>query len=261
MYSGKELRAGIFGALALGAWGAGNAWTRGAAGEARKKFWAEDLEWADMLFSAALMASVWMYFIVQAFVIPSGSMRNTLFEGDRLFVNKFIYGVRLPFAQSHLVRFRAIRRGDIVVFRFPTENKKSVHCGTLEYGKDLIKRVVGEPGDVVAVRDGELYRNGAKAGPEPYAINDPIARFRNPPPQISPEEYQRLWESQGLDRAMGGMRDQFGPVRVPEGTYLVMGDNRDNSCDSRFWGPVPVRYIKGKAWVKYWPPSRIGLVN
>jgi len=258
----RELYYSLAGGLFLAAWGGWSAWRKGRSEEARRVYVAEDLEWADTVFSAVLLASVLMYCVVQAFKIPSGSMRSTLLEGDHLFVNKFIYGVRIPFTHKRVLRLRPIKRGDVIVFPFPDDNPRNLHCGGIQYRKDFIKRVIGLPGDEIKVSAGRVYVNGALLDPEPYTqYLDGFRRqgFASP---LSRDEYQGLWESHNLDRTLGDvMRDEFGPVRVPKDSYFMMGDNRDRSCDSRFWGPVPDYLIKGKAWVLYWPPSRMGLVQ
>lgn len=115
----------------------------------------ESLEWADTGFSAILLAAAIMYFVVQAFKIPSGSMRSTLLEGDHLFVNKFIYGLRVPYTGKRVLRWRDVQRGDVVVFRFPAESKESSH-----YGKDFIKRAIGLPGDTIEIKDKRVFVNG-----------------------------------------------------------------------------------------------------
>lgn len=248
-------------ALAAGlAWGVWNG-RKAKKDEARQGILSEDLEWADTVFSAVLLASFLMYFVLQAFKIPSGSMRNTLLEGDHLFVNKFLYGVRVPMTSTRLLRLRPVERGDIVVFEFPSRDPEETHCGSPQAGKDFIKRAVAVAGDVVEVREGLLYLNGKPAGKEDYALYDSM---RLPPPQrtLPPEQYQRAWQERRLDKEVGDLiRDNFGPVTVPPGSYFVMGDNRDHSCDARFWGPVPDRFLKGKAWFLYWPPGRMRVIQ
>lgn len=145
-------------------------------------------------------------------------MLPTLQIGDHLLVNKFIYGVRLPFTGSMLIPFKEPGRGDVVVFKFPKD--RSV---------DYIKRVIGTPGDTVEVRDKRVYING-----EP--VDDPHAHISTP----------------SVLSAGASPRDNFGPVLVPEGRIFVMGDNRDNSFDSRFWGFVEQKDILGKAFILYW---------
>ena len=162
--------------------------------------------------------------VVQAFYIPSGSMEDTLYIGDYLLANKFIYGapVELPVLSEPLFRLPGLRdpeAGDIVIFRSKTE-----------VGRDLIKRCVAIGGQTVQIRDKQLYVDGVACELPPMG--------KHTDPQILP----------GTARA----RDNFGPLRVPEGHFFMMGDNRDNSHDSRFFGPVPRRLIKGKAMIIYW---------
>jgi signal peptidase I len=253
----------------------------------------ETLEWADTGFSAILLAAAIMFFAVQAFKIPSGSMRLTLLEGDHLFVNKFIYGWRIPYTDRRVLRPRPVKRGDIVVFRFPTDDKNSPH-----HGKDFIKRAIGLPGDVVEVRDKKVIVNGQPLDEAYVHVADPNVYPRPWLTRGSPSAgrvavkgrevyldgrvvdesrffydedftvlrdtaaFQSIWENGRLARWENfGFRDNFGPVRVPAGHYLVMGDNRDHSYDSRFWGPLPDTHLKGRAWVLYWPLARKKLIK
>ena len=227
----------------------------------KKKVYSVIIEWAETIYFAAFFASVVMFFFVQAFKIPSGSMRNTLLEGDNLFVNKITYGVRLPFMKEKLIEFSPIKRGDIVIFKFPAKDKKQVNCGEPQYGRDFVKRVIGLPGDKVEVRNKQVYINDEIIPSEDYAVYDDHSR-QEYLLNMSKEEYQSLWEGRSLEHNLGlYLRDYFGPVVVPEGQYLVLGDNRDFSCDSRFWGPVPKENIKGKAWLLHWPLSRIRFIK
>ncbi|MBW1836518.1 MAG: signal peptidase I [Deltaproteobacteria bacterium] len=157
-------------------------------------------------------------FIVQAFKIPSGSMKNTLLIGDHILVNKFIYGVKIPYWQKKIVSVKNPKRGDIVVFKFPEDP-----------GKDFIKRVIAIGGDVVAIRDKKIYVNH----------------------KLLNHKYGIYTDSHIIP---GGIqpRDNFGPVTVPENSLFVMGDNRDHSYDSRFWGFVDLKKVKGKAFIIYW---------
>lgn len=176
-------------------------------------------EYAEAVVIAILLALFIRTFVVQAFKIPSGSMSETLQIGDHILVNKFLYGTKIPFTSLNLIPIRKPRQMDIIVFKYPEDESK-----------DFIKRVVGEPGDVIEIRDKTVYVNG-QAWVEPYTVHrDPIIL---PPENRSP-------------------RDNFGPVTVPENSYFVMGDNRDQSLDSRFWGTVKLEKIKGKAFVIYW---------
>jgi signal peptidase I len=242
---------------------------KGSAGGAepsqRRHFLTEDLEWAETVFSAVILAAVLMYFVVQAFKIPSGSMRVTLLEGDHLFVNKFIYGMRIPFTGRRVLRLREVSRGDVVVFRFPSDDVRELHCGSIQYGKDFIKRVIGVSGDKVAVSAGRVFVNDKELRDEPYAqyLDGPARQPESVRSQgLTPRRYQELWQVHSLDKELQDIqKDFFGPVTVPPGSFLVMGDNRDRSCDSRYWGPVEMKYLKGKAWFIYWPPSRMKIVR
>ncbi len=179
---------------------------------------------------AVVLALIIRAFVVQAFKIPSGSMEDTLLVGDHILVSKFayglqvpkpamisIFGVRVPFFETHLVRaWGSLHRGDIIVFRFPGDRSK-----------DYIKRVIGLPGDTVEVRERVVYVNGRPLN-EHYAVHK-----------------GNLY---GNDTSAG---DNFGPYTVPDGRVFVMGDNRENSYDSRFWGTLPMSDIKGKAFIIY----------
>lgn len=175
-------------------------------------------EYAEAIAIAILLALFIRTFVVQAFKIPSGSMLPTLLIGDHLLVNKFIYGIRVPFSGKVLVPLKDPKSGDIIVFKFPKDR-------TIDY----IKRVVGVPGDKIEVKNKKVYRNDKLA-------EDPFAHFTSTtilPGSVSP-------------------KDNFGPITVPEGKYFVMGDNRDNSSDSRFWGFVETNDVLGKAMIIYW---------
>lgn len=175
-------------------------------------------EYFEAICIAVLLALFIRTFVVQAFKIPSGSMLPTLLIGDHLLVNKFIYGIRMPFTGKLLIPLSKPKRGDVVVFKFPKD--RSV---------DYIKRVIGTPGDTVEIREKKVYING-----EP--IDDPYAHISSP----------------SILQANASPRDNFGPVMVPDGRIFVMGDNRDNSYDSRFWGFVDQNDILGKAFILYW---------
>lgn len=219
---------------------------------------ADDLELVETSFSAVLLAAVIMYAVIQAFKIPSGSMEDTLHIGDHLFVNKFIYGVRIPFTDKRVLKFRDVHRGDVVVFQCPeaalTQEDRDHHVH-----KDFIKRAIGLSGDVIQVRNKHLFVNG-QLQKEPYAIYRDSMIIPNMEPATRRAEYQRAWESGAL-ASKSFIRDNFGPVTVPAGDYFVMGDNRDGSFDARFWGPVPNRLLKGKAWLLYWPLNRIKVIR
>lgn len=261
---GEIYRALLVGAV-LGAIGFWRAWSEGDKAEKRRYFLHEDLEWADTVFSAAFMASLLMMFVIQAFKIPSASMEKTLLIGDHLFVNKFLYGLRVPISGRRILPLRKPKHGDILVFQFPVDDPTALHCGSVQYNKDFIKRLIGEPGDKVEVRAGQVILNDKPQGDEkPYAVHD--AAYQEPvspnAKKIAPLQYQKLWEEHHLDEELNNnQRDFFGPVVVPPDSYFMMGDNRDHSCDSRYWGPVPEKYVKGNAWFLYWPPSRMGAAH
>lgn len=163
---------------------------------------------------AVLLALFIRTFVVQAFKIPSGSMIPTLQIGDHILVNKFAYGLGIPFLGIPLFDGKDPGRGDIIVFKYPEDPQK-----------DFIKRVVGVGGDVVEIRDKKVYVNDTLL-PDEHAIH--------------------------TDSRMLPVRDNLDPIRVPSGKLFVMGDNRDNSYDSRFWKFVDARAVRGKAFVIYW---------
>jgi len=189
--------------------------TEKAVGTKRKSGLRENIE---AIAVAVVLALFIRTFVVQAFKIPSGSMKPTLLIGDHILVNKFIYGIKVPFWDKTIVPIKQPARGDIVVFKFPEDPSK-----------DFIKRVIGVAGDVIEIRNKELYAN-----------------------------HKRLESRYGvyLDSSIisGNLqpRDNFGPVTVPSDSLFVMGDNRDHSYDSRFWGFVRLDALKGKAFIIYW---------
>lgn len=172
----------------------------------------------EALVIAVLLALFIRAFVVQAFKIPSGSMQNTLLIGDQLLVNKFIYGIKLPFTNQTIIPVKDPQRGEIIVFKYPEDPSK-----------DFIKRVVAVGGDTVQIRNKVLYVNGLKQSGEHTVHVDP---------RVFPREYQP--------------RDNFGPVTVPKGKLFVMGDNRDESNDSRYWGFVDIAAVRGRAILIYW---------
>jgi signal peptidase I len=188
-------------------------------------------EYAEAIVIAVILALVIRTFIVQAYKIPSGSMEPTLLIGDHLLVDKLAYGLRMPdtifgftpFSAEipygrYLFRLGRVHHGDVVVFVFP-----------LDPTKDFIKRVIGLPGDVIAVKDGVVYLNGKR-------MVDPHGHYEVP----------------RQDRTKLSPRDNYGPVTVPPGKLFMMGDNRDHSYDSRFWGFVDFNAVEGRAMIIYW---------
>jgi len=172
----------------------------------------------EAIIVAVILALFIRTFVVQAFKIPSGSMKDTLLIGDHILVNKFIYGVKAPFLHKTMIPIKDPQRGDIIVFEFPEDPSK-----------DFIKRVIGLPGDVVEIRNKKLVVNGKR-------IKDAHSIHKDP--KIFPARLQP--------------RDNLGPITVPEHKLFVMGDNRDFSYDSRFWGFVDLLAVKGKAFIIYW---------
>lgn len=203
----------------------------------KKKIKRELYSWIVVIAVVIVLRAVF----VEAFVIPSGSMEQTLLVGDALLVNRFIYGMKIPVPftnkQIPLVPGRSPRRGDIVVFASPFELK------------DVVKRCCAVSGDTVSIIDKVLYVNGERVE-EPYVRHVDVRCF----PRIAYDSslYQQQWEAAELfDILRHYVRDNFGPVVVPDGHIFVMGDNRDNSFDSRFWGPLHTKYLKGTPLVIY----------
>ena len=176
------------------------------------------IEYAEAIVTALILALFIRAYVVQAFKIPSGSMEPTLLVGDHILVNKFIYGTTIPFTHDTVMAVRQPGRGDVIVFRYPRNPSK-----------DFIKRIIGIPGDVVTEKNKVVYVDG-KRTPDFFTMHaDPDVQ----PASLDP-------------------RDNFGPIVVPPGEYFVMGDNRDESYDSRYWGFVPRKNILGEAFLIYW---------
>jgi signal peptidase I len=181
-------------------------------------------EYFESIVIAVILALFIRTFVVQAFKIPTGSMENNLLIGDHLLVNKFVFGSTETWLEHALLPVKDIHRRDVVVFKYPEEPER-----------DFIKRVIGLPGETVEVREKRVYINGKP-------LDEPYVHYLEPPAAPS-----NLHEITSFD-----VRERYGPVMVPPGQYFVMGDNRDNSQDSRYWGFLPRDYIKGKALVIYW---------
>ncbi|MDR3330810.1 MAG: signal peptidase I [Endomicrobium sp.] len=207
--------------------------------------------------TSLVMASFIMFFVVQAFKIPSGSMREILIEGDHLFVNKFIYGFKIPFIGDgrRYAALRNIKRGDIVIFQCPPE---ALTITEMNEGikKDYIKRCVAVAGDKVEIKDKKLFVNDIYKK-DSYAVFNDFTVFKKFDLFADNKFYQESWErGKFTSMPLAFIRDNFGPVVIPQGHYMMMGDNRDFSFDSRFWGPLPDKYVKGKALFLYWPFNR-----
>ena len=188
--------------------------------EARAAVKGKVREYAEAIFLALVLALLIRTFVIQAFKIPSPSMVPTLLVGDHILVNKFLYGFKLPFFEGKILSIRDPRKGDVVVFKYPKNRKM-----------DFIKRCIAVEGDILEIRGKKVYIDG-------LPVDDPHGVFL-----------------ENNTRYVDG-RDNFGPFTVPEGKIFVMGDNRDNSNDSRFWGVVDLDDIKGKAVVIYWSWDR-----
>jgi len=181
-------------------------------------------EWIESIVIAFILAMAIRTFVVQAFKIPTGSMRPTLLEGDIILVNKFIYGARIPFTNLRLPKLRRPQRGDVVVFIYP-ENPK----------KNYIKRLVASGKETVEIRGGTIYVDGR--------------------PLTEPSFGMRYYYNKG------DFEEENKKVVVPEGSYFVLGDNSSSSQDSRYWGFVPDKNMLGKAILIYWPFSRIRMIK
>jgi signal peptidase I len=176
-------------------------------------------EYGEAIVVAVLLALVIRAFVVQAFTIPSGSMMDTLLVGDYILVNKFLYGPEIPFTDAHLPGLRSPSRGDIIVFKYPNDETR-----------DFIKRIIAVGGETVQVKDNRAYVDGK-------ALDEPYVR----PGSVSTTPAGHCGYLYGCD-----------PIVVPRGAFFVMGDNRDNSQDSRYWGFVKAEKIRGKAFLIYW---------
>ena len=178
-------------------------------------------EYFESIVIAVILALFVRTWVVQAFKIPTGSMENNLLIGDHLLVNKFVFGPTATGIERTILPVRDIRRGDIVVFKYPDEPER-----------DFIKRVIGLPGDVIELKSKKVYVNS-------QALDEPYVHFLTP-------------AAVGSEVTSADVRENYGPVTVPPDQYFVMGDNRDNSQDSRYWGYLPRHYVKGKALMIYW---------
>ncbi|MEO6446299.1 MAG: signal peptidase I [Gemmatimonadaceae bacterium] len=198
-------------------------------------FW----EWAKSFQLAVLLFLVVRAFVVEAFKIPSGSMEGTLLVGDFLLVNKLVYGAELPFSHQRLPAVRVPARGDVIVFQWPSDPTKN-----------FVKRLVGVPGDTLLMHEGMLYRNGVR-------LQERYVRHTDPGVDPSGDEFR--WQADYLVRTVEASsrsyhpsRNNWGPLVVPGEHLFVLGDNRDNSLDSRYWGFVPDSMVRGTPMVVYY---------
>jgi signal peptidase I len=178
-------------------------------------------EYFESIVVAVILALFIRTFVVQAFKIPTGSMEPNLLVGDHLLVNKFVFAPAATPLERAVLPVRPIRRGDVIVFKFPEEPER-----------DFIKRVIGLPGETVELRSRQVFINGQK-------VDESYAHYLFP-------------QGQDDEPASFDLRERYGPVTVPEKHYFMMGDNRDNSQDSRYWGFLPEHYVKGRALTIYW---------
>ncbi|MDD5409382.1 MAG: signal peptidase I [Candidatus Omnitrophica bacterium] len=181
-------------------------------------------DWIESIVIAFLLAMVIRTFVVQAFKIPTGSMRMTLQEGDLILVNKFIYGAKVPLLNFYLPALREPKRGEVVVFIYPEDKNK-----------DFIKRLIGLPGETVEIKGGSIYIND-------LPVEEPI--------------FKQIYYYNRGDFAAEGQK-----IVVPKDSYFVLGDNSLSSKDSRYWGFVPKKNLLGQAMVIYWPIHRIRIIK
>lgn len=233
-------------------------------------------EWTPVIVAVLLIRS----FLVEAFMVPTGSMLNTIFIGDMMLVNKFVYGVKLPFTDKTVIPVSSPKRGDIVIFRFPLDPDVPEGATRLFPAKlpllplfwnrtrgffqwytplALVKRCVAVAGDTVEYRDKQLYVNG-RLQDEPYAVHADGRTLPGFEPAPGMADFQQAWEEKWFFRTelSPRVRDWFGPVVVPSGCIFVMGDNRDNSEDARFFGPLELRHVRGKPLVNYMSTAAAG---
>jgi signal peptidase I len=178
-------------------------------------------EYFESIVIAVILALFVRTWVVQAFKIPTGSMENNLLIGDHLLVNKFVFAPSAGRLEHAIMPEREIERGDVIVFKYPEEPER-----------DFIKRVIGLPGETVELRNKKVYVNGRP-------LDEPYVHFLEP-------------ASNAQEVTSFDVRERYGPVTVPPDRYFVMGDNRDNSQDSRYWGFLPRSYVKGEALMIYW---------
>jgi signal peptidase I len=197
------------------------------------------------LFALILVIFVIKPFLVEGYEVPTGSMENTILVGERLLAAKFLYGMRIPFTDRWLFTWQEPKRGEIVVFKYPID------------GRNFIKRVIGVPGDTVLIRHKQVFVNRVPLE-ETYVSHTEPREYRGFNLEwVAQTAFQEDWvERKFLNSSY--VRDNFGPVVVPRKCYFMMGDNRDNSLDSRFWGPVPQSHLRGRAMFIYWSWDKAG---
>jgi len=211
-------------------------------------------------------------FVIEAFTVPTGSMENTILPGDFLLVNKFVYGFKAPFTNADIIPGRMPRRGEIIVFRYPRDTRwpepeeryarffpkwfpllpifwdkqaKRFHWYS---PRNYVKRCIGLPGDTIEIRDKRVYVNGEYLNDSRYAVH---MDTRVIPRAVERDEFNERWRNLEFEGRYE-VRDNFGPIVVPAGYVFGMGDNRDFSDDCRYWGPIPIKYLKGSPLVIYY---------
>jgi signal peptidase I len=224
-------------------------------------------EYAESIGIAVILALFLRGFVVEAFKIPTGSMIPTLLVGDHLFVNKFIFGIRIPFTQHYVTHFEEPARGDVVVFTFPADEAKEylatqspakrtcIDQQSLESEKDMIKRIVGTEGDTIEVKKNQLIVNGEPVK-RTFLRKEVTGNYMHPYEIL---ERETLPNGDSYTVRFRGGGHEFGPVKVKPDHVFVMGDNRDNSSDGRCWGQVPKENIKGRAIVIWWSVGPDGI--
>jgi signal peptidase I len=236
-------------------------------------------EYVESILFAVIIALIIRAFLFEAFKIPTGSMIPTLLISDHIFVNKFLYGISIPFTDIRLFDFRQPRKGEVVVFEYPKEGE--------DEGKDFIKRVIGAPGDRIRLSNNRLIINGESVDLKPVdesvdCSDNPNSRCKCVIEEETIDGNTHLIQHRTPDADAGyecrnnpnwplrekepGSLFYFGDqssnpewpeVKIPDDHIFVMGDNRDNSSDGRYWGLVPLKKLKGKAFITWWPPNRM----
>lgn len=210
-------------------------------------------------------------FVIEAFTVPTGSMEDTILPGDFLLVNKFVYGFKAPFTNADIIPGRMPKRGEIIVFRYPRDTRwpepeerygrffpkwfpllpifwdKWEKHFTWYSPHNYVKRCIGLPGDTVEVINKQVYVNGKAFDDSRYVTHKDPSLF---PPVVAREEFNQRWLNLEFERRYE-VRDNFGPIIVPQGYVFGMGDNRDQSDDCRYWGPIPIKFLKGSPVVIY----------